>query len=318
MPDFIIKQGDAAPVFNDTLTYSDGTAVNLAGATVTFAMRSLSSAAVVPLAGVTTIENPFPAAVSFTPTVDDTATPGNYEAEWKVVFSGGVPMTFPTDGYLWVEIQPSVTNEPQQLVSVGDAKQWMRMPANQRDYDYELQLLIEACRPEVENITGPILPTYYDEWYDGGSNLISLRNRPSSGPGTSPFITIVGASEYRGPIEYPLALVASPVFGSIYSVMQNVDMGTITRRSAGGGTVGFMPGREQVHVVYVAGQRTVPTNVRLAVLEIVRVNFRTTADVGTGLEAAADTESASDHLPFWIPRRAREMLAATRRGPSSA
>lgn len=32
MPDFAIKQGDVLPVLSDTLTYSDGTSVNLTGA----------------------------------------------------------------------------------------------------------------------------------------------------------------------------------------------------------------------------------------------------------------------------------------------
>ena len=41
--DFTIKQGDVLPVLNDTLTYSDGSAVNLTSATVKFIMRSLTA-----------------------------------------------------------------------------------------------------------------------------------------------------------------------------------------------------------------------------------------------------------------------------------
>lgn len=318
--DYILTQGDGFPVLSDTFTYPDGTPVDLTGATVTFQMRSMTSASLVPITGVVTIEAPTLGVVQYAPSTSDTATAGNYMANWVVMQAGATaPLTLPTVGWIWVEIQPNLATAPQQLVSLPDVKQWLRMDHTQRTYDDELLTLIAAAQPEVEAITGPIMPRIFDEWYDGGSNVISLRNRPSFGMGTSPVITIIAASEYRGPIEYPLPLIASPVFGSVYSVMLNPALGSLTRRTAGGGVLAFMPGRESTHVVYQAGQATVPPNVRLAMLEIVRVNFRSTAAAGRGFEAGADVESGGEYtLPFWIPRRAREMLAPTRRAPSIA
>ena len=38
--DFVIKKGDVRPVLSSTLTYADGSSVNLTGATVRFVMRA--------------------------------------------------------------------------------------------------------------------------------------------------------------------------------------------------------------------------------------------------------------------------------------
>jgi hypothetical protein len=315
--DYMVKAGDTGPYLTDTLTYSDQSAVDLTGATVTIAIRSLSSPLPVTVTGTVSVVSATDGAIQYAPSAADTATPGNYMASWVVVFPGGQRMSFPTDGYLWLEIQPSVTTETQQLVGLPEVKQWLRIDASQRDYDDELLELVEAVRPEIESIVGPVIPQIFDEWYDGGSTFISLRHRPSFGYGTSPLLTIIGVSEYIGPIEWPLALIPSPDLGQIYSAMLNPASGTLTRRTAGGGISGFQPGRDQVHVVYQSGQQKTPANVRAAVRETVRVHFRTTAQVGRGSEALADVGDTAP-MGFWLPRKAREMLGSTRKAPAVA
>jgi hypothetical protein len=42
MADFTIKQGDTSPSLTDTLTYSDGTTVNLTGASVNIVVQQVS------------------------------------------------------------------------------------------------------------------------------------------------------------------------------------------------------------------------------------------------------------------------------------
>ena len=318
--DWTVKQGDTGPAFVQQLSYTDGTLANLAGAAVAFQVRSLSSAAVVALTGTTAVVTAASGIVSYTPSATDTATAGGYMAQWIVTFPGGTVQSWPTAGYLWVQVEPSLTAEPQQLVSLPDVKEYLGMDRNQHDRDHELLTMIEGMRPQIEAITGPILPAIYDEKYDGGQNLISLRNRPSTGYGTSPLLTLIAASEFRGVTEFPLALVQNPTFGTIYSVELDPRLGTVTRRTAGGGTIAFMPGRNTVHLVYQAGQNQVPANVRLACLEIIRVNFRTTAPAGRGRIAQEDAaiEAAAGKQAFSITPAARRMLAPTRRWPSFA
>jgi len=227
-------------------------------------------------------------------------------------------MSFPTMGYLSIEIEPSVTSETQQLVSLWDVKEYLGLPANQRDRDHELLAMIEGMLPQIELIVGPIIPRVFDEQYEGGGRMIVLRNRPSVGYGTNPVLNLMSVSEYRGVHEYALSIVRSPVYGSIYSVMVDPRTGTLYRRTAGGGQTPFVPGGQGVRVIYQSGQQTVPANVRQAALEIVRVNFRTTAPAGRGRMSEVDVETANDKIPFGIGRRAREMLAPARKAPSIA
>jgi hypothetical protein len=314
--DWTISQGTQNPVFTDTLSLSDGTIPPLEGATLQFVMRSLTSVSPLTLTGTASIVDILTGAVQYAPTAQDTAVPGMYMAQWIVHFGQGSQMTWPTVGYLSVEVQASLTSEAQQLVSLPDVKEYLGMPASQRDHDHQLVAMIEGMRPEIERIMGPIFPTLYDEKYRGGNDTISLINRPSAGTGCSPFINILGVVEYRGPIAYPLSLIPDPVEGSIYSCEVDTRMGTVTRRTAGGSTIPFPVGANSVHIVYQAGQSFVPPNVRLACLEVVRMNFRLPARAGRGAQTQADTDDSGEKMPFSMRRHLRELIGPAARGPA--
>jgi hypothetical protein len=103
MVDFSIKQNDREPVFRATVTQRDGTAVNLTGASVTFVMRNRESKAIKVNAAMT-IDDATAGRVSYPWTALDTDTVGFYEAEIKIVLSGGKQLTVPTTGYLSGEV----------------------------------------------------------------------------------------------------------------------------------------------------------------------------------------------------------------------
>lgn len=316
--DYTWVQGDVLPVASDTLTYSDNTAVNLAGATVSFIMRSLTAEKQQTLTGETKVVSAAKGEVSFTPSAIDTGVPGNYMANWLVTFSGGKPMTFPTTGYLWVQIQENLTTAGgAQLVGLPEIKDYLNIPANDRTHDTKLLSFIGAARPLIENMVGPVLPTTFNEWHDGGNYFISLRRRPSTALGTSPVFTLMACSEYRGPAEYSLSIVADPAHGSIYSCFFEKRQGIVERRTSGGGVISFPPMAGSVHVVYQAGQEVVPENVREAALEIVRTNYQTTQAVGGGRQTVADAdEYGQPYGGLFVPKKARELLQPNRRAPA--
>ena len=316
MPDFSIVQGDVLPVLKDTLTYSNGTVAE--PESVVFTMRNLAATEPVKLSGVSSVVSKTKGEVQFAPAAADTATPGNYAANW-VCQIGGQQMTFPTEGFLWVRVQENLTSGTSALlVGLPEMKEYLNSPANDRAHDDRLIDHLEAARPLIEEHTGPLLPQKYDELYDGGQNIIRLTHAPSYGFGMEPVLRLVGVSEFRGPIEYPLSIIPNPVYGSIYSVELDERSGTIARRTAGGGVIAFFPGRNAVHVVYEAGQKIIPANIRLAVKEAVRVNYQTTQQVGRGRATVADTEEGGPYLGFFLPRRCYELLAPARRFPSIA
>lgn len=315
--DWTLKQNDTAPILTDTLTYSNGQLVNLTGATLTFVMRSLTAPTPVLLTGVTAITKPLEGKVSYTPSAGDTANTGMFMANWHVSFPGGQSMSWPTEGYLWVEIEENLTHAGgQQLISLPEVKDSLGIPPNDRIHDAALTGLIEDVRPLIEEHTGPILLQTFTERFDGGQNIITLTHTPSYGFGTTPVLNMLGVSEYRGPIEYPLQLIQNPVYGGIYSYEVDPREGTITRRTAGGGIIAFFPGRNSIRVTYQAGQQTVPRNVQRAARETIRWWYRTTMATGRGSLAQADEEG---HMPMVsLPYHAVAMLNPTRRYPSLA
>lgn len=103
---FSIKKGDTSPALRATLRYDDCSAVNLTGASVRFHMRQVGStqvlidaaAVVVSVAGV----------VEYRWTSLNTAAVGAYEAEFEVTYADGKIETFPSDGFISVEIVEAI------------------------------------------------------------------------------------------------------------------------------------------------------------------------------------------------------------------
>ena len=317
MPDYQIVQGQTLPIFEDTLEYSNGNKVE--PESVKFVMRSQTASEPLRLQGTSTVVNRSEGKVSFTPNAADTAVPGFYQACWEVKVSGET-MTFPTVGYLSVEVQPSLSaNRSPLLASVQDVKEHLFLPNNDRTKDDTFESMIEAAGLLIEQQTGPIVPRVYDEWYEGGSSSIYLRHRPSYGFGTTPIFELLAISEYRGPIEYNLSQVGTPTQGSVYSAMLHPELGTVVRRTAGGGTYAFWSDpshpQQSVHIVYRVGQEVVPPNVKWALVETIRWWYETTQPTGQGAMTNADGEPRPK---AGLPYHVREMLMPTKRHPSFA
>lgn len=314
MPDWVIKAGDTAPVFEDVLSLEIGDLPSLSGASIAFIMRAATAVAPLALTGTATL-NTSTGDVRFAPSAADTTDrAGQYIAAWRLTLSDGSTMTFPTVGYISVMIEENLAVAGQQLVSIPDAKEYLGIDSGERRHDARLARFIRAARPAVENICGPIIPAEYAEWHTGGGPRIQIRRRPSTAPGTTPVLELLTVDEYLGSQLHELAIIDSPSAGSTYSCMIDA-LGTITRRTGGGG-VGCFGG--DVHITYTAGQSVVPANVTEGTLELIRANWQTTRPTGVGRMTAADDQAQSAPLHFYVPKKVAEMLAPNRRAPSIA
>ena len=319
--DWTIVSGDTEPLLSDVLSYSNNEPANLEGAIVTFTLRSLTAPEPLKLSGTVEVTAAHEGKVVFKPSATDTANPGNYMAQWHVTFAGGEKQTWPTVGYEWLQVQPNLNaTSAQQLVSVPEVKDHLFITPQDRVRDDWLVMMIEAVEPLIENLTGPIVQKTYSEWYEGGTSSIFLRHRPSYGYGTTPLFFLAAVSEYRGPIEYNLALVPTPTQGSVYSAMGHGQLGTIVRRTSGGGTYAFWhdPSHPQqsVHVVYTVGQEVTPPNVKMAALEAIRWWYETTMPTGKGSQVQADYEAVKPMVA--LPYHVTAMLQPTRKHPAFA
>ena len=311
--DFTIKAGDTAPVLSDTLTYSDGTSPNLAGATVNFVMRSMTANNYAFNKTATVTSATSPATVQYTFNSTDTATAGQYVGNWIVTFSGGSQMTFPTVGDLEITIEENLTTPGgARLVSLGEVKDYLQIPPTDRSRDAKLLRFIDQLRPVIEGITGPIIQTLYqNEKYDGGYSFISIRHRP--------ILSVDSVTEYRGPIAWPLTQVPTPDLGTIYSYTFE-PTGRIVRRNVGGGTTLFPAGMQNVVVTYTAGFSQVPPNVVEAACEMCRVHFQLTQQgrPRPGGSQVDDDEPTRMPMGFFVTGKVRELLAPNMRHPSVA
>jgi len=103
---FTIKTGDTSPALRVALKYDDCKAVNTTDATVTFRMREYggtvpvidSAGVIVTIGGV----------VEYRWAEGDTDASGSYEAEFEVTYADGTVETFPSSGYIPVEVTEAI------------------------------------------------------------------------------------------------------------------------------------------------------------------------------------------------------------------
>ena len=95
MAEFVIKQFDTLPILSATLLDADDNAVNLAGATIRFIMRTPDDAVLINAPAV--IVDAFNGKVQYAWQLNDTKFNGQYLGEFKVTFSDGSVETWPND-----------------------------------------------------------------------------------------------------------------------------------------------------------------------------------------------------------------------------
>lgn len=99
---FAIKRGDRRPTLEYLCQLSDGRPVDLAGATVVFAMRRVGTTTTI--GGAAAILDAPTGRVAYAWAAQDTATAGDYEGEFQITLSGQLPMTCPGAGYIAITI----------------------------------------------------------------------------------------------------------------------------------------------------------------------------------------------------------------------
>lgn len=103
-PTFYIKRGDLLPNVSTTITDSNGAPVDLTGASVVFIMRGPWDSTPTISAAASIINPATNGQVVYTWTGTQTATPGSYRAEFRVTFPSGAVQSFPTNGFIDIEI----------------------------------------------------------------------------------------------------------------------------------------------------------------------------------------------------------------------
>lgn len=192
-------------------------------------------------------------------------------------------------------------------ITLEDARAYLGLPFADPSNDDELQGFIDAAVGIVEGIVGPVTPTTFDEFYNGGTTQIVLREYPVLS------ITSVRESFGSDPVVLTAATSAPVAVTNSYTV--DLNAGVITRRNSGYTTGAFFTtGDQTVEIIYVAGRSTVPGDIRLATLETVRHLYQQTQQGG---RPSFNGDAGADLIPmgFAVPNRVRQLLATHRRPP---
>lgn len=105
--DYYIKQNDTSPALQVTLKDGNKNAVDVTGATVRFTMKKNGVAKVSESS--VTLTTPASGIVTYSWAAGDTDTPGDYEGEFEVTFSGGLIETYPnSDTPFKIRITPEL------------------------------------------------------------------------------------------------------------------------------------------------------------------------------------------------------------------
>lgn len=213
----------------------------------------------------------------------------------------------------------------QSIVTLDDVRAHLRISDSFTTDDAMLtNIFIPAANDVVQRECADILTTQWSEFYSGGDFSIWLRHIP--------ILSVELVEEGWGWTNYDLAYVQvndiiqneddiDPIFA--YSI-DNPEEGMITRRYGGNVPAPFVPGENNVHVVYTSGVEKVPGSIVLATLELIAHWYQGALQRHSGAanvyDAVADDYARSGNSPqemvsFGVPYRILELLKPNRRTP---
>lgn len=208
-------------------------------------------------------------------------------------------------------------------VSLADVRAHLRYPAANTNDDIALQGFISAADEVIRSECGDVVPTNYDEYYNGGDYTIYLRHRP--------VLEVNNVEEGWGYFNYELDFqqMNTVPAGNMFAYSLDAPIiGAISRRSAGNVQIQFVPGTKNVRVEYTAGRSPIPGSIRLAALELIAhwwqsSQLRTAAaggnfasyDAVEGEHFTRATETGLVNINIGVPYRILELLKPHRHVP---
>lgn len=196
------------------------------------------------------------------------------------------------------------------LVDLSEVKAHLNIPDSDTSQDTELQGFIEAASVYIQNITGPITPQTLVETHSGGGSTICVFHPP--------ILSVTSVVEYNASTGYTLTQATLGTEAGSYAYTVDDPKSGVIRRRYSGNLVGrFIGGDHNIVVTYVAGQNSIPADIRLAVLQDIAGLFQP-SQLGPASamfpNAAADGERLNPIGMF--PRVAEILTAASMRVPA--
>lgn len=209
---------------------------------------------------------------------------------------------------------------PTSIVTLSDVKPFLNITTVDANRDTKLQEFIDGTQPVIEDLAGIVVPQTFTESHNAGDVSIFLRRLP--------VMSITTITELRGTTTY--TLTAQPVGQAVDNfgyTLENPDTGQVVRRGAastptpfggwwvGGASTERTYGIGKVQVTYQAGRAAVPTNIKLANLELIRHLWQMGQQGNRPLGGVLADDGITSGGPsgFLVPNRVRELLLSSPR-----
>ena len=206
------------------------------------------------------------------------------------------------------------------VVSLSQVRAHLRFPAT---YTQDDEMLTDTFIPAATNVVrrecGDIVPKQYEEFYDGGDFSIWLRHKP--------VLSVQMVEEGWGFTDYILDEVQVNAATTANMFAFSVDLpnsGKISRRSGGNVNIPFIPGENNIHVIYTCGVDSIPGNVTLFALQLVAIWYQGfeqrqvgTANTYSSIDTDFPRSGGDIYTPQneGVPTYLLELLKANRRDP---
>lgn len=217
-----------------------------------------------------------------------TTQSGRHTARWLFT----TPTAAFTDAF---DVAPATTGE---IIGLAEAKEHLKISANDTTYDERLRGLIASVTGVVEDIVGPVVRRTVTEVHGGGRTTIWL-NEP-------PVISIASVTESG---------VAVPASG--YSL----NSGGRLRRVSGYTPLTWQWGIDNITVVDVVGRTVVADCILEGSRELIRINFRPhlggnySPYDGGRADDFGTPERGEWRLGFFVPNRVMQQLQPEAKRP---
>lgn len=196
------------------------------------------------------------------------------------------------------------------VVTVEQAKAFLRIPAADTSNDTKLALDVAAAVNVCADLVGPITATSVTELRDGGWPTVVLAHRDVLSIGQ--VVETLGVVSYTL-TEQPLGAAGQGVYGYTWDRTTN----TLTRRYSGLAAP-FLPGKGNVRVDYTAGMDPVPAHVLLAIEELVRHWWQWGQQGNRPAFGGGTDDTPAAGMGYAVPNRVVELLKPSERIPGMA
>lgn len=225
---------------------------------------------------------------------DVTTASGTFTATVTTPYAGRYLLRWVAPAATYTDIINVWEEDPRFLIALGDARKAIGTAPSD---DNELRLFVAAATPVIESIVGAVLTRTETQPADGGKTGVALWERPDEVLG----VTVNG--ELLEPTEYTVAKAPAIVY-------------------AGGSTTPtrFPVGRQNIVVTYTTGFSTIPPNIRLAAIELVRHLWQVGRQGSRPAFGDDPSDEPTDQTPmgFAVPRRVTQLCGANPSLPGTA